>query len=149
MLVDICSRCILLPGWTATRPSDVDAVLRHWSDCRQLSGAWKHLLTYLHITLSLCYTINYVLVGGTDDFGHMMSYCRTRMKTTKWQPRVFTHLLRAAAVNAHILYRMVSMLEKKDKCYHFLGSSWSSSGSLSVPTMMLLPCRVRLLVGNS
>ena len=53
-------------------------------------------------------------MGGTDMFDQMCSYYRTTIKTKRWQIRIFTHFLMAAAVNAHILFKLGGGEEIKD-----------------------------------
>jgi hypothetical protein len=45
-------------------------------------------------------------MGGDDMLDQMCSYYWTTIKTKRWQIRIFTHFLMAAAVNAHILYKL-------------------------------------------
>jgi len=43
-------------------------------------------------------------MGGTDKFDQLNSYYDSRLRTKKWQIRLYNHFLRAAVVNACILY---------------------------------------------
>jgi hypothetical protein len=45
-------------------------------------------------------------MGGTDKFDQLGSYYDDRSRTLTWKHRVFTHFLRAACINTHILYKM-------------------------------------------
>ena len=54
-------------------------------------------------------------MGGTDRFDQQLSYYKSTIKTKRWQPRIFTHLISAAVVNAHILYRTSNKLQLEDK----------------------------------
>jgi hypothetical protein len=62
-------------------------------------------------TLALIYN---KCMGGTDTFDQMCSYYRTTIKTKRWQTRIFTHFLMAAAVNSHILFKLGGGEEMKD-----------------------------------
>ena len=54
-------------------------------------------------------------MGGTDRFDQLLSYHESAIKTKRWQPRIFTHFISAAVVNAHILYRTSNKLQREDK----------------------------------
>jgi len=43
-------------------------------------------------------------MGGTDKFDQLNSYYDGRLRTKKWQIRIYNHFLRAAVVNACVLY---------------------------------------------
>ena len=59
-------------------------------------------------------------MGGTDRFDQQLSYYKSTIKTKRWQPRIFTHFISAAVVNAHILYRTSNKLQREDKGYSLL-----------------------------
>jgi hypothetical protein len=55
-------------------------------------------------------------MGGTDHMDQLIAYYRPRVKTYKWQVKVFVFFLTAAIANAHVLYKkfgMDSVIEAK------------------------------------
>lgn len=68
-------------------------------------------------TLALTYNGT---MNGTDRFDQQLSYYESTIKTLRWQPRIFTHFVSAAAVNAHILYKTSKNLRRGDKGYSLL-----------------------------
>jgi hypothetical protein len=43
-------------------------------------------------------------MGGTDLVDQLSTYYDDRMRTYKWQIRIYNHFLRISAINAHVLY---------------------------------------------
>jgi hypothetical protein len=56
-------------------------------------------------------------MGGTDLCDQNLSYYRNAMRTKKWQPRVFLHLVQLCAFNAHILYKQHFNLQRGHRGY--------------------------------
>ena len=59
-------------------------------------------------------------MGGTDRFDQQLAYYESTIKTKRWQPRIFTHFISAAVVNAHILYRTSNNLQRGHRGYSLL-----------------------------
>ena len=56
-------------------------------------------------------------MGGTDKNDQYISYIRPNLKSMSWIPRVFTHFITIAAVNAYIIYSHLKVPEEKRKYY--------------------------------
>ena len=59
-------------------------------------------------------------MGGTDLFDQMVSYYKTKVRTRRWQTRIYFHFLNSMVVNAHILYKQCKLPVRGDDCYSLL-----------------------------
>jgi hypothetical protein len=59
-------------------------------------------------------------MGGTDSIDQRMSYYRPKVKTVKWAPRIFTHIINAAGVNSYIIMKDHQGLGERFKHLDFL-----------------------------
>lgn len=89
------------------------------SSCRRVvrnpDGSWNPNAVIPQPTVIKVYNTG---MGGTDSFDQRMSYYRPKVKSTKsWYPRVFVHVINAAAINAFLIY---NLYHKKPASYTYL-----------------------------
>ena len=108
-------------SWMDNKP--VHLISTFFTKFSQVKRAVKEKMTYIGhqlIRIPTLVQIYNACMGGTDYFDQLCSYYRTTVKTKVWQTRIFTHFLMAAAVNAHILYKLENNLKRGDKGFELL-----------------------------
>ena len=76
-------------------------------------------------------------MGGTDLFDQMVSYYKTRVRTRRWQTRIYFHFLNAMVVNAHILYKQVKTPVRGDDNFTLLSFMLSLISGWATPQLLV------------
>ena len=72
-------------------------------------------------------------MGGTDLMDQMISYYKTKIRTRRWQTRIYFHFLNAMVVNAHILFKSHFQLEREDDNFTLLSFMTALIGEWATP----------------
>jgi hypothetical protein len=56
-------------------------------------------------------------MGGTDSFDQRLAHYRPAVKTKRCPHRIIFHLFQCSLINAHIIYKEVNGLEKRDNLH--------------------------------
>jgi hypothetical protein len=89
------------------------------------------------ITIPTDVMIYNTTMGGTDLFDQMVSYYKTRVRTRRWQTRIYFHFLNAMVVNAHILYKEVKKPERGDESFSLLSFMQNAINGWATPQVLV------------
>ena len=76
-------------------------------------------------------------MGGIEVFDQMVSYYKTKVRTRRWQTRVYFHFLNSIVVNAHILYEQCKLPVREDECYSLLSFLQSVIDGWATPQVLV------------
>jgi hypothetical protein len=60
------------------------------------------------------------IMGGTDLNDWLLAQFRSSFRSRRWQPKVLTHMLQQAVVNAHIIFKLKNGLGRERTLFHFV-----------------------------
>lgn len=107
-------------AWMDSKPVHLMSTLMSYCTSTVRNTVVNSVHNYADLNIPSLIVLYNMYMGGTDRFDQLMSYYRTKLRTRKWQPRIFAHLIRCCVVNAHILYKQYHNIEPGSEYDHLL-----------------------------